>query len=121
MLLHHFTDRVATELAKPVPEYTDRALKVLRGYSWPGNVRELENLVHRLVLMAEGQTIDAPDLPSLMRFSAVREPGVGRTLAEVESEYVRAVLASTGGNKSRAADILGIDRKTLREKLKHAR
>ncbi len=121
LLLHHFTDRVATELAKPVPEYTDRALKVLRAYSWPGNVREMENLVHRLVLMAEGQTIDAPDLPSLMRFSAVREPGVGRTLAEVESEYVRAVLASTGGNKSRAADILGIDRKTLREKLKPAR
>jgi len=52
-----------------------------------------------------------------MRFSALREPSLNRTLAEVEAEYIRNVLTSVGGNKTIAAKVLGIDRKTLREKL----
>jgi two-component system response regulator HydG len=67
--------------------------------------------------MNEGDIIDAPDLPSLMRFSPVRETGFNRTLAEVESEYIRNVLATVNGNKTQAAKILGIDPKTLRKKL----
>ncbi len=54
----------------------------------------------------------------MMRFSAGRRPGVNRTLAEVEAEHIRNVLVNVGGNKTQAAKILGIDRKTLREKLK---
>jgi len=80
-------------------------------------VRELENIIQRLVVMTDGDIIDVPDLPPLMRFSALREPGLRRTLADVEAEYVQSVLASVSGNKSRAAEILGIDRKTLRSKL----
>jgi len=80
-------------------------------------VRELENVVQRLIVMNEDDIIDVADLPSLMRFSALREAGVDRTLAEVEAEYIRNVLASVNGNKSKAARVLGIDRKTLREKL----
>ncbi len=121
MLLHHFTRRVAAELGKPPPVYSDRALKVLRDYPWPGNVRELENMVQRIVLMAESDLIDTPDLPSLMRFSAHRGAETLRTLAKVEADHIRAVLESVDGNKSRAAAILGIDRKTLREKLKPRR
>ena len=68
--------------------------------------------------MEEGNLIDAPDLPSLMRFSALRNTGFTRTLAEIEAEYIRNVLASVEGNKAKAARILGIDRKTLREKMK---
>ena len=68
--------------------------------------------------MTDGDLIEVADLPSLMRFSALRETGPKRTLAEMEAEYVRTVLSSVGGNKTRAAEILGIDRKTLREKLK---
>jgi len=90
----------------------------VRKYSWPGNVRELENLVQRLVVMTEGDVIDVPDLPSAMRFSLAPEMGLNRTLAEVEAEHIRNVLDSVGGNKTRAAQILGIDRKTLRERLK---
>jgi DNA-binding protein Fis len=56
-----------------------------------------------------------------MRFSALRETGLNRTLTEVEAEYIRNVLAGVGGNKTRAAEILGIDRKTLREKLQKAK
>jgi DNA-binding NtrC family response regulator len=88
------------------------------GYHWPGNVRELENVVQRLVYMAEGDIVDVPDLPQLMRFSALRAPNLNRTLAEVEADHIRRVLAHVAGNKSEAARILGISRKTIREKLK---
>lgn len=118
LLIRHFTARFARELGKPAPQFSDRALEVLRNYPWPGNVRELENVIQRLVVMTDGSLIEVPDLPSLMRFSPLREAGLNRTLAEVEEEYIRNVLASVNGNKSRAAEILGIDRKTLREKLK---
>ena len=118
LLIHHFTRKFSEELNKTTPRFSDKALKVLKNdYHWPGNVRELENIIHRLVVMTDGDIIDVPDLPSLMRFSALREPDLNRTLAQVEAEYIRNVLASLGGNKTRAAQILGIDRKTLREKL----
>ena len=119
LLIRHFAARVAAGLGKPVPTFSDRVLQVLQRYRWPGNVRELENVVQRLVVMADGPSIDVPDLPSLMRFPALAKSGFDRTLAEVEAEYIRNVLASVDGNRTRAAEILGIDRKTLREKLKH--
>jgi len=81
-------------------------------------VRELENVIQRLVVMTNEDLIDVPDLPSLMRFSALCETRPYRPLAEVEAEYIRAVLTSVDNNKTKAAQILGIDRKTLREKLK---
>ena len=118
LLIRHFTARFAKELGKSVPQFSDPALQVLRNYHWPGNVRELENVIQRLVVMTDGNLIEVPDLPSLMRFSSLREVGFHRTLAEVEEDYIRNVLASVSGNKTRAAKILGIDRKTLREKLK---
>jgi DNA-binding NtrC family response regulator len=70
--------------------------------------------------MVDSDVIRVPDLPSHMRFSAPSGVGLHRTLAEIETEHIRNVLASTGGNKVRAAEILGINRKTLREKLKAA-
>ncbi len=118
MLTHHFTTKFAGELGRPTPRYSDNALQLLRNYYWPGNVRELENVIQRLVVMTDGELVEVPDLPSLMRFSALRETGLDRTLAEVEAEYIRNVLASVNDNKTQAAKILGIDRKTLREKLK---
>jgi DNA-binding NtrC family response regulator len=119
LLIRHFADAFAAELKRPVCRFSDAALDVLRRYHWPGNVRELENVVQRLMVMAEGAVIDVPDLPSLMRFSALGKAGFDRTLAEVEAEYIGNVLASVNGNRTRAAEILGIDRKTLRERLKH--
>jgi two-component system response regulator HydG len=118
LLTNHFASRFATELGCPVPRFSDRVMQIFESYSWPGNVRELENIVQRLVVMTDSDTVDAPDLPSLMRFSAA---GTGvdltRTLATAQAQYIRDVLVSVGGNKSRAAQILGIDRKTLRTKL----
>ena len=118
LLASHLTTKFAEELGRPTPRFSDNALQVLRDYHWPGNVRELENLIQRVVVMTDHQVIKVPDLPSMMRFSAAREAGLDRTLAEVEAEHLRNVLASVNGNKTRAAEILGIDRKTLREKLK---
>ena len=121
LLANHFLTQYADESGKPTPRFSDQALQSLRSYNWPGNVRELENIIHRLVVMTDGDCIDVRDLPSLMRFSALWKTGFNRTLAEVESEYITNVLASVDGNKTRAAEILGIDRKTLREKLKKIR
>jgi DNA-binding NtrC family response regulator len=82
-------------------------------------VRELQNLIHRLVIMADEDTIDAPDLPDSFRFSANRSKGLNRTLEEVEREYILDVLAANKNNISQTALILGIDRKTLRQKIKN--
>jgi DNA-binding NtrC family response regulator len=118
LLTRHFAARFAKEAGKPAPQLSENALQVLKRYEWPGNVRELENVIQRLVVMTDGEVIEIPDLPPLMRFSAPRVNGLNRTLAEVEADYIRNVLAGVEGNKTRAAEILGIDRKTLREKLK---
>jgi two-component system, NtrC family, response regulator HydG len=118
LLIRHFAAQYAREIGRAEPEFSAEALDVLHRYHWPGNVRELQNVIQRLVVMSEGAAIEVPDLPSLMRFSALRGKDLNRTLAEVELEYIRNVLESVGGNRTRAAEILGIDRKTLREKLK---
>jgi len=118
LLTRHFAERHARELGRPAPRFSDTVIESFLSYLWPGNVRELENTVQRLLLMAEGEQIDAPSLPPVMRFSASKTGGLHRSLAEVEAEHIRAVLASVQENKTLAAKILGIDRKTLREKLK---
>ncbi|MHC4538330.1 MAG: sigma-54-dependent transcriptional regulator [Planctomycetota bacterium] len=118
LLAHHFVTEFAAESDQSPRHFSDKALQSLRSYNWPGNVRELENVIQRLVVMTDGDAIDVPDLPTLMRFSALRKTGFTRTLAEVEAEYISNVLASVDGNKTRAAELLGINRKTLREKLR---
>jgi DNA-binding NtrC family response regulator len=117
LLARHFASQFARELEKPAPRFTDDALRALRNYDWPGNVRELENVIQRLVVMLEEDVVDVPDLPSAMRFLAPRGSGPYRTLAEVEAEHIQTVLAAVHDNKTRAAEILGIDRKTLRDKI----
>jgi len=121
LLVQHFALKFSKEFGKTIPRFSENALQVLRDYDWPGNARELENIIQRLVIMSEADIIDVPDLPSLMRFSAIRGVGPNRTLAAVEAEYILSVLAGVGNNKTKAAEILGIDRKTLREKLKKMR
>ncbi|MFC2139537.1 sigma-54-dependent transcriptional regulator [Bacteroidota bacterium] len=117
-LAKYFANKFAKESGQSAPKFSEDAIEVLKKYFWPGNVRELENVMQRLLIMTESDIIEVPDLPELMRFSALRGSGFNRPLAEVELEYIRNVLSSVDGNKTRAAEILGIDRKTLREKLK---
>ena len=119
LLVDHLATKLAKLAGRPLPQFSDEALVALKAYSWPGNVRELENTLNRLIVMGDDDgTIDIRDLPSTMRFRVKSNGSSQRTLVEVETEHIAAVLASVGGNKTRAAEILGIDRKTLREKLK---
>ncbi|MHC4661219.1 MAG: sigma-54-dependent transcriptional regulator [Planctomycetota bacterium] len=117
LLASQFAQRFAEEIDKPVPAFSSAALQVLKQYNWPGNVRELENLVQRLIVMLDDETIDVPDLPRNMRFSVSPESGLDRTLEQVEMEHILNVLSSVNNNKTKAAEVLGITRKTLREKL----
>jgi DNA-binding NtrC family response regulator len=116
-LTRHFVEKYSEEMGKKPPRFSDEALQVLKSYYFPGNIRELQNVIQRIVVMSDSDLIEVPDLPSLMRFSALRKTGFDRTLAEVETEHIKNVLANLDGNKSKAAEILGIDRKTLRKKL----
>jgi len=118
LLLHHFAGKFAKELNRPTPEFSDRVLEYLRAYSWPGNVRELENIIQRLIVMSEGAYIDAGELPMQMRSATGGGGGWRKTLPEVEAEHIAKVVRQVKGNRSQAAKILGIDRKTLREKMK---
>ena len=118
ILIRKFTEKYAEEMGKDIPEYSTKALKVLKNYYWPGNVRELENIIQRLIVMSEKEKIDIADLPSIMKYSAVNSKGgINRTLKEVELNHIKKVLDSVDWNKTRAAEILDIDRKTLRKKI----
>ncbi len=126
-LFRHFLTAAAEQDSSPAPRLTDSAVDALKRYPWPGNVRELQNLAQRLVIFAEAGVIDTVDLPTVMRYVASPPPpssgspsAAHRTLRAVEVEHIRAVLESVGGNKTKAAAILGIDRKSLRERLKAA-
>jgi DNA-binding NtrC family response regulator len=121
LLARHFAERYAREYGRQEPRFADSALRALRRHNWPGNVRELENVVQSALLLNESGVIESADLPELLRFSLSSGGRLDRTLSEVEAEHVAAVVASVGGNRTRAARILGIDRKTLAARLSRLR
>jgi len=118
LLARYFLEKFAQEMGRSTPHLSDQVLEAFKRYEWPGNVRELENLIQRLLIMVDGETIDITDLPPYMRFSLPSELKLNRTLAEAEQDYIRRVLDSVDGNLTKAAQILKIDRKTLRNKLR---
>ena len=119
LLVEHFNHKFSRELGKKPLRIPARILETFAGYPWPGNVRELEHLVHRLVILKDG-AVDMDDLPAHMKMPAPQTTSTLThvSLAELERQHILRVLESTGQNKTRAAEVLGIDRKTLREKLK---
>lgn len=117
LLIERFLRKYGMEYKDRLVRITPDALGVLERYLWPGNIRELENVVQRAVIMCDGE-IKLQHLPNELKYK-IDFPKKGfPTLQEKEKEYIQQVLASTGGNKTKAAEILGIDRKTLRGKLK---
>jgi transcriptional regulator with PAS, ATPase and Fis domain len=118
LLANHFIKKFSEEMNRPAPSFSDNALQALKNYAWPGNVRELENLMQKLAVLIEGDFIDISDLPPGMRFRLRETKEANRSLSQVETEHILRVLASVDDNRTRAASILGIDRKTLREKIK---
>jgi DNA-binding NtrC family response regulator len=120
LLVDHFLShpRVKGRNRKKI---SPEALALLMDYDWPGNVRELENVIERAIILSKHETIQPTDLligmKSLDGFPFRTSQGRWLPLRELERNYIQAVLHSTGGNKLRAARILGIDRKTLHTKL----
>jgi len=117
-LINHFAKKFSQEMNCRVPVFSDKVLNTFKGYAWPGNVRELENLTQRLVVIVDGDTIKTTDLPDAMRFKASMGVNENRSLEEVVLQHISNVLTNVKNNKTQAAQILRIDRKTLNSKLK---
>jgi DNA-binding NtrC family response regulator len=113
-LAHHFLQKFARQMNKPVTSFSVEAMSALRTYDWPGNVRELENAVERAMVVVRGQVIERDDLP-LQMLAPSRI--AGKRLEEVESRHIEQVLKESAWNISRAAAILDIDRVTLYHKI----
>ena len=117
LLAKNFLRKYASEYAKPKIEFTNKALEVLERYNWPGNVRELENLVQRTIIMSD-DAIDIEQLPEYLKYPTPNVENPSKSLKQVEKEHILKIMASVDNNKTKAAEILQIDRKTLRQKLK---
>lgn len=105
-------------------EYKDRyvtldsdAQALLQRYDWPGNIRELENVIQRAVIMCD-RTIGVKDLPETLKYQIDFPDSDLLSLKEMEKIYIQKVLEATNNNQTKAAEILNIDRKTLRGKIK---
>jgi len=121
LLIDHFLEKFCKKIKKPVPEISVEALEILKEYSWPGNVRELEHTMERILILEDTDVICARDLPSFIsqrqgEFQMFSEEPF--SLEELEKKYIRFVLRRTKGKKTKAAEILGINRKTLGLKIK---
>jgi DNA-binding NtrC family response regulator len=113
-LAHHFLEKYARAMNKPVRSFSPDAMYAIKAHDWPGNVRELENAVERAVVVCRGVAVEKEHLP----VQTVNSPRhQGRRLEDVERFYVEQVLQETGWNISRSATILGIDRVTLYHKM----
>ena len=116
LLVRYFVERFATQYNRPIRGLTRRAQALLARYVWPGNVRELENALGHACMMVEGDLIDVRDFPDTLRKPAERELVEDEDLIpldELQRRHALRVLARVGGNKKRAAEILGIARTTL--------
>jgi len=123
LLVEHFLTKASEASNIPMLDVSPEALALLTTYPWPGNVRELENVIERAVALARGPRLTPADLPERISSSGGAAAILARsgdrplTLRELEREYILETLKQTGGNKSRAAALLGLDRKTLYRKL----
>jgi len=125
LLIRHFVARHSERLSRPEPRIAPEVFEMLGAYAFPGNVRELSHIIERGMLLAREGVMTGGDLPpDVTQAWRVNEQGGGGgsmgsladdwpTLADLERRYIDRVLSRTGGNKTRAAEVLGIDRRTL--------
>ena len=130
LLVGSFLQEFAKENDRPVKPLADDAMQLLLTYSWPGNVRELRTAIEHGVVMSNDSVIEARHLPQFLRFPAadigISSPPTKNTLAApaefnlhaLETNTIRAALSLAGGNRTHAADLLGVSRRTLQRKLK---
>jgi len=122
VLAQHYLRVYSAKNGRKLEGFTGEAIDRLEAYAWPGNVRELENLIERSVLLARKDRIDAEDLPE--EVMGVKRPPrdailelIGTPLADIERRLLDETLRITGGNKTQAAKLLGIDVRTVARKL----
>jgi DNA-binding NtrC family response regulator len=115
-LAQHLLAKYRQEMNRPFTGFDPAAMDLLVRYDWPGNVRELANAVERALVVGHAPTVQAKDLP--VRLNEKAGPQVGDSLADVEKAQIRLILERTGGNVTKAAEILQIDRVTLYNKIK---
>jgi len=125
LLAQHFVEEFASSTGRPVSGLTEPAAQRLLDYAWPGNVRELRNAMERALALTRHERITVEDLPEKIRtyrsgqiVLGGDDPSEFQSLAAVERRYIESVLRAVGGNRSLAARVLGLDRKTLYRKLK---
>ncbi|MBJ6727126.1 sigma-54-dependent transcriptional regulator [Geomesophilobacter sediminis] len=118
-LARHFLAKFARRMNRELLDFSDEALRLMQSYNWPGNVRELQNAVERATILAKGNLVTPDVLPGWKKQSVEEAPAHDRLvpLATVERDHIRYILKQTGNNKSRAAQILGIARRTLDRKI----
>jgi DNA-binding NtrC family response regulator len=119
-----FIDEFNARDNRDVKTVSPAAMKLLDSYEWPGNVRELRNVIERATILAKGELIEPAHLPVLGAVAPVAATPIhgltiapGMTVDEAEQKLIMATLDSAGGNKTRAAEMLGISLKTLHNKL----
>ena len=115
LLVHYFLKRYNQRYGLDT-RMTESGLKVMENYSWPGNIRQLQHMMERLTILAPGGRVDGAVVEAAIEQMDSRDHG-SESLADTETDQIRRVLTATSGNKSRAAKILGIERKTLYRKL----
>jgi two-component system, NtrC family, response regulator HydG len=120
-LIEHFMREIEAPAGKTVRGVEAEALEVLKGFRWPGNVRQLRNVIERALIVTTGSLIGVADLPAELKRAGggneVLEIKLGASLDEVERELIKRTVEFAGGNKSRAAEILGVSLKTLYNRL----
>jgi DNA-binding NtrC family response regulator len=134
LLIHHFLKRHCQEKEIPLKRMSKSAVETLDRYPWPGNVRELENLIERLVILTDGDEIGVEDLPPRIRQCQATRPSslmdvslgesgidLKKTLDDLENHLILEALKRSNGVKNRAANLLGLNRTTLIEKMKKKR
>jgi DNA-binding NtrC family response regulator len=122
MLVEHFLNKYNEENERQIKGFTARAMRMLTSYNWPGNIRELENYIERAVVLCAGDTITDNDLPSYLSLGELAQQAPvllegEMTIAEMEKVAIINTLEKFGGNRTKAAESLGISARTLRNKL----
>jgi DNA-binding NtrC family response regulator len=118
LLVHHFLEKYNPRLRKNILGVSPEALNMLVRHDWPGNVRELENTMERLVVLSTGPYLTPADLSFAGTILSATVESQAVSLKDLERDHIILTLQRCGGHKSETAEALGIDRKTLREKLK---
>nr|WP_321333276.1 sigma-54 dependent transcriptional regulator [uncultured Bacteroides sp.] len=118
LFANFFLDRANKELNKQLIGFDDKASLILQDYHWPGNLRQMQNVIKRATLLAQGNYITLAELSNELLNTSASSPNMSLHNKDSEKEHILEALRQTGKNKSKAAQLLGIDRKTLYNKLK---